>query len=364
MDKVFQVDLHGLVDLLSHHLYSSPRVFVRELLQNAVDAITARRALEPLHPGAIAIELIPATATEPATLVMTDDGIGLTRDEAETFLATIGRSSKREAVAALREDFLGQFGIGLLACFMVADEIVVVSRSARGGPAVEWRGRPDGTYSVRDLDTPLAAGTRVYLRARPDAADWFVADSIRGLLDTFGRHLPVRATLTVNGTTGQVTGHDFPWELPFGATETRERALRQAGTEILHLPVMDVLDIEADAGKVRGLAFVVGGTVSPVDRPAHRVYLKRMLLGESVPGLLPDWAFFIRAMVNTDALTPTASREQLYDDAAFDLATEELGEAIRDALVRMAADDPVRLGRIVDVHFLGLKALAVHETSS
>ena len=149
----FQVDLRGLVDLLSHHLYSSPKVYLRELMQNAVDAITARRLLDPTAPARIQIR----TGAN-GRLEVEDSGVGLTEADVHTFLATIGRSSKRAEdggldLSAARQDFIGQFGIGLLACFVVADEITVVSRSARdrGAPAVEWRGRSDGTYQIRAL---------------------------------------------------------------------------------------------------------------------------------------------------------------------------------------------------------------------
>ena len=360
MEQAFQVDLHGLVDLLSEHLYSSPRVFVRELLQNAVDAITARRASSPLHPGSIEIELIPASAA-PATLIVTDDGIGLSRADAETFLATIGRSSKRDGLGKLRHEYLGQFGIGLLACFMVSDDIVVVSRSMTGGGAIEWRGRQDGTYTVRDIDADIAVGTRVYLRARSDTAEWFEPDAVLELVEHYGEHLPPRTTLRIGASSRVVAGRAFPWERPFAAGEIRERELIDDGANRLGTPVLDVLDLAAASGGVRGVGFLLGSSVSPVSRPSHRVYLKRMLLSDHVEDLLPDWAFFVRAMVDTTLLQPTASREQLFDDALLEQTRSELGSAIRDALLRMAEDDPDRLRRIVDVHFLGLKALAVHD---
>src|SRR5437763_1916769 len=96
----------------------------------------------PLRPGALAVRL--------------------------RFLAPIGETSKRDADGRRTGDYLGQFGIGLLSCFVVSDEIVVVTRSARENhPAVEWRGQADGTYSVRVLDADLAPGTQVYLNCRP-----------------------------------------------------------------------------------------------------------------------------------------------------------------------------------------------------
>lgn len=165
----FQVDLRGLVDLLSHHLYSSPKVYLRELLQNAVDAITARRADEPDAPARVRL-----FAAE-GRLRVEDSGVGLTEADVHSLLATIGRSSKRaEGLQDVRSDFLGQFGIGLLACFVVAERIRVVSRSARtpDAPPVEWTARDDGSYTVRTLphEERPEPGTTVHLVARAGAA--------------------------------------------------------------------------------------------------------------------------------------------------------------------------------------------------
>ena len=142
MSNTFQVDLRGIVDLLSHHLYASPRVYVRELLQNAVDAITAA---DSGRGGSVVIE--SADATGDGTLRITDDGIGLTEAQVHELLATIGRSSKRDELGFARHEFLGQFGIGLLSCFLVADEIRVHTRR-EGAPAVHWTGYADGRYEV------------------------------------------------------------------------------------------------------------------------------------------------------------------------------------------------------------------------
>src|SRR6185369_13835217 len=123
--RAFQVDLRAIVDLLSHHLYASPRVYVRELLQNAVDAIVATGAPEG---GEIRI------TTGADGLRITDNGIGLTEAQVHELLATIGRSSKRDELGFARHEFLGQFGIGLLSCFLVADEIRVHTRRAGAEP--------------------------------------------------------------------------------------------------------------------------------------------------------------------------------------------------------------------------------------
>src|SRR4051812_33163777 len=128
MSHTFGVDLRGMIDLLSHHLYSSPRVYVRELLQNAVDAITARRELDPDAPAEVLIE--PSDATADGVLRISDSGIGLTEREVHELLSTLGRTSKRDELGFTRQGFLGQFGVGMLSAFLVAEEIRLVTRSA------------------------------------------------------------------------------------------------------------------------------------------------------------------------------------------------------------------------------------------
>src|SRR5947209_17286608 len=140
-----------MIDLLSHHLYSGPQVYIRELLQNGIDAIRARREFEPDHRGEISVEVM--SQGKSPTLAFVDNCVGLTEDEIHRFLATIGATSKRGEHWSRPADFLGQFGIGLLSCFVVSDEIVVITRSVQpGSKTIEWRGRPDGTYSVRRLE--------------------------------------------------------------------------------------------------------------------------------------------------------------------------------------------------------------------
>ena len=155
MEHRFQVDLRGVIDLLSNHLYSSPQVFIRELLQNAVDALQERQSVEPGFEGRVEVEVIES---DPPRIRVQDNGVGLTEAEIHEFVATIGKSIKSDSVEANRRNFLGQFGIGLLSCFLVSDRIVVRSRSTRDGSAVLWEGRHDGTYSMRLSDEPSAAG--------------------------------------------------------------------------------------------------------------------------------------------------------------------------------------------------------------
>ncbi|WP_016697692.1 HSP90 family protein [Actinoalloteichus spitiensis] len=350
MNQKFQVDLRGVVDLLSHHLYSSPRVYLRELLQNAVDAVTARRVGNPDAPAAIGIELTDRALT------INDTGVGLTESQVHELLATIGRSSKRDELGFARHEFLGQFGIGLLSAFLVADEVRVVTRSVAGGPAVEWVGRSDGTYAIgpAERDEP---GTTVVLRARRGAEQWFEPATVRDLSRLYGSLLPFR--VTVDGEA--VSGDGPPWRSDDRTSGERDADLLGYAQDTFGFTPLDVIDLAVPEAGLSGVAYVLPFPANPAERAGHRVYLKRMLLTESGEGLLPDWAFFARCVVDAEGLRPTASREALYDDGLLEATRQALGARLRGWLTGLARTRPARLARFLEIHHLGVKALALHD---
>jgi len=338
VSNTFQVDLRGIVDLLSHHLYASPRVYVRELLQNAVDAITAAG-----DPGSGAITV----TSGPDQLRVSDNGVGLTEAQVHELLATIGRSSKRDELGFARHEFLGQFGIGLLSCFLVADEIRVHTRRA-GAEPVLWTGYADGRYEVGP-GGEREPGTTVTLLPRRGCEHLLSGTTVRELAELYGSLLPV--TVEVDGA--RVT-KGVPWTGGGGD-------LTAYAQEVFGFRPLDVIELDVPEAGLTGVAFVLPTPVNPAARGGHRVYLKRMLLAESVEGLLPEWAFFARCVVDSTELRPTASREALYEDSLLADVREAIADQLRGWLVRLAATDPRRLAQFLGIHRLGVKALALHD---
>ncbi|WP_460303537.1 HSP90 family protein [Actinocorallia aurea] len=356
MEHVFQVDLRGIVDVLSRHLYSGPRVYVRELLQNSVDAITARRAVEgPDVPTLIRIE--PADASPDGALRIHDTGIGLTEPQVHELLATIGGSAKRDELGFARRDLLGQFGIGLLSCFLVSDEIEVITRCGNA-PTVVWRGHADSRYTVTAGPARDEPGTTVVLRPRRDFGHWLSASTVTELVRHYGALLPceVRVGREI------LTEGALPWQAPHPDPGARRQALLAHGERLLGARPFDVIDLDVPEAGLTGVAYVLPFETAPGERPAHRVYLKRMLLGEKVDGLVPDWGFFVRCVIDTAELRPTASREQLYEDDLLEAARHALGARLRGWLVELAATAPDRLAAFLGVHYRGVLALAPHDT--
>jgi molecular chaperone HtpG len=360
----FQVDLRGVVDLLARHLYSGPNVYLRELLQNGVDAITARQALDPGSPATIRVKPWAGDGLE-----VVDTGIGLTTAEAHELLATVGRSSKRDLDLGVgREEFLGQFGIGLLSAFMVADEIELISRSAAdpAAPTVLWTGHDDGRYDLTELprrpgDEP---GSIVHIRPRRGMEHWLATDSVAALAAEFGSLLPVDIAVQVGLGEGElawrrVTEPNLPWLASYPHELARRDALAAFCERTLGFSPMAMIDLNVPLAGLTGVAFVLPTAVPPGSGGHHRVYLKRMLLGNRVAGLLPEWAFFVRCVVDATGLSPTASREQLYSDDVLLATQEALAATIRQWVLDLLDDESNLAKQFVRTHHLAVRSLAL-----
>ncbi|MGZ7496860.1 HSP90 family protein [Corynebacterium sp. ZY180755] len=343
-DRNFQVDLAGMVELLSRNLYSGPRIFVRELLQNAVDAITARREDDPSAPGRVDITI------DGANLKFKDTGRGLTLAQTSELLATIGASSKRDEFGFHREDYLGQFGIGLLSAFMVSDTITVYSRSVDAlDQPVRWIGHSNGTWSteaISEEEVPAelsGPGSLVELHAQD-----FDFARVPELVHYFGRFLDV--DITINGQPQNYGA--APWEM----TDEGQREWCKVN---FGFEPFDVVELHDLIGGVRGVAFIQPRGAHPGQSVRHMVFLRRMLLGDRITEILPEWAYFARVVIDVENLKPTASREQLADDELLAEVRERLGEQLRDWLVRLSELSPHEFAQFVDLHRVGLKSLAL-----
>ncbi len=369
----FQVDLRGVVDLLSRHIYSSPRVFLRELLQNGRDAVSARHREFPDAPAGV-LQIVPLdvasadlasafAVSDAGTFIFRDNGVGLTSNEAADLLATVGRSSKRDEMLSMnRDDYLGQFGIGLLSCFMVADTITVRSRSARGGEPIEWIGNTNGTFTIRELgpdeSADLEIGTEIRLTPRPQNNNLLLASNALQLAETYGRYLDLTIQVAQADAAWTTVNQDPVFSKPF---EHPSDELLAFGEKILGQRPLDAIELVVPGTGTRGTAFVLPFSPRPGSRQAHQAYLGGMLLSDSVDDLLPEWAFFVRCVIDTTGLQPTASRESFVASEQLEETREAIGAAVRRWIMLLAATKPHRLQEFIQIHSLGLKALAVHD---
>ncbi|EAD3864340.1 HSP90 family protein [Listeria monocytogenes] len=355
----FQVNLAGMIDILSNHLYDEKDVYIRELLQNATDAIRARKKIDSTLEGKIHASLTGDNNEK--TLIVEDNGIGLTEDEVHAFLATIANSSKDEKNfdGESSNDFIGRFGIGLLSCFIVSDEIVMISTSQKDGGTTEWRGKADGTYSVRKIETDTREpGTQVYLRLRAGLEDHPECEDVEYLINTlkkYGSSLESNIIVEMNGLEEEINS----WTKQFSDKETlstlsREQII-QYGEYILGTHFQDYFLIENESGRTFGIAYMIPHAVQMNAIRKNTVFLNKMFVTSEANNILPDWSFFAKCVIWTDELQPVASREAFYKNERLTSVASELGVALKKGIETLPEE---ALMKLLATHYLGFKALA------
>ncbi|ECB9823671.1 HSP90 family protein [Listeria monocytogenes] len=355
----FQVNLAGMIDILSNHLYDEKDVYIRELLQNATDAIRARKKIDSTLEGKIHASLTGDNNEK--TLIVEDNGIGLTEDEVHAFLATIANSSKGEKNfdGESSNDFIGRFGIGLLSCFIVSDEIVMISTSQKDGGTTEWRGKADGTYSVRKIETDTREpGTQVYLRLRAGLEDHPECEEVEYLINTlkkYGASLESNIIVEMNGLEEEINS----WTKQFSDKETlstlsREQII-QYGEYILGTHFQDYFLIENESGRTFGIAYMIPHAVQMNAIRKNTVFLNKMFVTSEANNILPDWSFFAKCVIWTDELQPIASREAFYKNERLTSVASELGVALKKGIETLPEE---ALMKLLATHYLGFKALA------
>lgn len=345
-----------MISLLSEHIYSTPETFVRELLQNGVDAITALRQLDEQHEGRIDVYLETVEGTP--QLRFCDNGIGLKEDEVLRFLTIIGESSKRETPEA--STYIGQFGIGLLSCFVVSDSIEVTTQSVMNAPAVCWTGKADGTFTLSTPSETVAHGTQIRLVPKAERSHLFTVSNLRSSLSRYGGVLPHAIYLHHDGETERINDDQPVWLRP---DATREQLMEECNKVYKFMP-LDAIPIHTEAGGVRGALFVLPYRVDLSSSSSHRIFLKRMYLSDDHCGLLPKWAFFARALFNVDELRSTASREALVRTNALRETCEEIGAQIKEHLRWLMVADSDAFEKLLAIHEFHIKALAAEDAEA
>lgn len=352
----FKVNLGGMIEILSDHLYSSPDVYIRELLQNGVDAIVAREIKDGDYKknreGRIRL-----VVTEEKSLIFEDNGLGLTEEEIHQFLAIIGQSSKRDLESGkILSDFIGRFGIGLLSYFMVSNRIRIRTKSVNSEMAYEWIGNPDGTYTLTECDKK-DNGTEIYLEAKPGCEEYFTISKIERLIVYYGMILPYPILLDNGDTKKRMNPVIPPWE----NEEATKEEIMAFGEIVFGQRFLDCILFSSESGGVDGVAYILPYEVQPSTKQSHLIYLKNMLLTQKGQDILPDWAVFTKCIINARDLRPTASREGFYEDEALEKTREDIGECIAEYLRKLASSDKAAYRRFLDIHSLVVKSMAVDD---
>ncbi|MCP4078309.1 MAG: molecular chaperone HtpG [Gammaproteobacteria bacterium] len=363
----FETEVNQLLDLMIHSLYSNKEIFMRELISNASDACDKLRfqavSDDSLYGDDSELKVKVAFDKEARTITVTDNGIGMNRDEVIDHIGTIAKSGTKSFLSSLTGDessdakLIGQFGVGFYSSFIVADEVTLKTRKA-GDDAesgVSWTSKGKGEYDIQSIEK-AARGTEITLHLREDEDELLNDWKLRSIITQYSDHIDFPILMdkvtepeeeggettieeeTVNQASALWTlskseitddeykefykhvAHDF--EDPLGWIHNRVEGTNEY-TSLLYLPKRAPFDLY-DRESKNGI----------------KLYVQRVFILEDSEQLMPKYLRFVRGLVDSNSLSLNVSREILQSSKVIDSIRNGSVKKILTMLEKMAKNDP------------------------
>ena len=358
----FQSEAKQLLHLMIHSLYSNKEIFLRELVSNANDAIDKLRfeSLSNTELASVTEELRIRIDVDgdAKTVTITDNGIGMTREEAISHLGTIAKSGTAQFLDSLTGDqkqdsqLIGQFGVGFYSTFIVADKVVVESRSAKApkDEAVRWTSEGEAEFEVETIARE-EAGTSVTLHLKPDEAEFADGWRIRNIVKKYADHVSVPVVMKQMATEEDKEPED---EVVNSAkalwTRSRSDVSEDEYKEFYKLVSHDFQDpLKWSHNRVEGkldytsLLYIPSkASFDLYQRESPRgvkLYVQRVFIMDDAEQFLPLYLRFIRGIVDSNDLSLNVSREILQKDPAIDSMRSALTKRSLDMIEKLADDE-------------------------
>jgi molecular chaperone HtpG len=353
----FQAEVSRLLDIVAHSLYSDRAVFLRELVSNASDACDKLRYLSLTEPGLLGedrdFKIIVAIDKAAKTLTVSDNGIGMNRDELISHLGTIARSGSAQFVQALEEakedkkksdvSLIGQFGVGFYAAFMVADTVTVVSRKAGETQAWKWVSDGRGEFEVGEAERDTR-GTDVILHIKKDAEEFLEKARVSAIVTKYSDHIALPIQLIEGGQEEKINQAAALWTRP--KSEITEDQYRDFYRHVAHAfdEPWGTLHFKAE-GKIEytGLVFIPASKpydlFHPDRKQSLKLYVKRVFITDHCEELLPSWLRFVKGLVDSEDLPLNISREMLQQNPVLAKIRAGVVKRVLDYLKKKAENE-------------------------
>ncbi|MEY0214085.1 molecular chaperone HtpG [Providencia rettgeri] len=357
----FQSEVKQLLQLMIHSLYSNKEIFLRELISNASDAADKLRFRALSKPelyendGELRVRI--SADKDQGTLTISDNGIGMSREEVIENLGTIAKSGTKAFLESLGSDqvkdsqMIGQFGVGFYSAFIVADKVTVRSRAA-GAPADEgvfWESAGEGEYTIADIEK-AERGTEITLHLRDDEKEYLDNWRLRSVISKYSDHIALPVEIEEkNEEDGTVT-----WEKINQAKALWTRSKSEISDEEYAEFYKHISHDYADPltwthnrveGKQEYTSLLYVPSKAPFDlwnrdqQHGLKLYVQRVFIMDDAEQFMPNYLRFIRGVLDSNDLPLNVSREILQDSALTRSLRSALTKRVLQMLEKLAKSD-------------------------
>ncbi|KZN65524.1 heat shock protein 90 [Pseudoalteromonas luteoviolacea CPMOR-1] len=341
----FGTDVGKLLSLMIHSLYSNKEIFLRELVSNASDAADKLRYLAlqngDLYEGDAELKVRVSADKDANTVTISDNGIGMTREEVINSLGTIAKSGTAEFFQNLTGDqakdsqLIGQFGVGFYSAFIVADEVTVRTRKAGEQSAVEWQSKGEGEYSLAEIEK-ADRGTEIVLHLREDENEFLDDFRLRSIITKYSDHISIPVEMfkapvpESEGPDGEkIEAQPGEWEAINRATALWTRDKSEVSEEeykefYKHVGHDWEEPLTWAHNKVEGKTEYTSLLYIPKKAPFDlwnrdrqtglKLYVQRVFIMDDAEQFMPSYLRFVKGLLDSNDLPLNVSREILQDN--------------------------------------------------
>lgn len=362
----FQSEVKQLLHLMIHSLYSNKEIFLRELISNASDAADKLRFQALSNPdwyqGDAELGVKLSFDAKANTLTISDNGIGMSREDVIEHLGTIAKSGTAEFFSKLSQEqskdsqLIGQFGVGFYSAFIVADAVTVRTRAAglAADQAVQWHSQGEGEYTVETIEK-ASRGTDIVLHMRDEGKEFLSEWRLREIISKYSDHIgiPVYIQTSVRDEEGKETG-EVKWEQINKAQALWTRSKSDVSDEEYQEFYKHVSHDFADPltwshNKVEGKNDYTSLLYIPAKAPwdmynrdhkhGLKLYVQRVFIMDDAEQFMPSYLRFVRGLIDSNDLPLNVSREILQDNKVTQSLRNACTKRVLTMLERLATND-------------------------
>ena len=368
----FQTEVKQLLQLMIHSLYSNKEIFLRELVSNAADASDKLRfkalSNDDLYEGDGDLHVKISIDKDAGTLTISDNGIGMNKEEVIKNLGTIAKSGTKDFFSQLSGDqakdsqLIGQFGVGFYSAFIVADKVTVNTRAAGSakGEGVQWVSEGEGEFAVADIEKE-GRGTEIILHVKDDEKEFLDDWRIRSIITKYSDHISIPVQLfkeevpESDGPDGEkIPGEPAKWEAVNKATAlwTRDKSdvsddeYKEFYKHVSH-DYTDPLTWAHNKveGKTEYTSLLYIPSKAPFDlwnreqQHGLKLYVQRVFIMDDAEQFMPTYLRFVKGLLDSNDLPLNVSREILQDNKVTQAIRQGCTKRVLSMLEKMAKKD-------------------------